>query len=259
MSVEVKNLSFAYKRREVLKNVSFSANDGEFVALLGPNGAGKTTLFRCILGFLNGYSGSVLCDGADMKTASVRERGALLAYIPQSGMPIFNHTVIDTVLMGTTRHGSIFAVPGKKQLETAEGALEKLGITHLRERGISELSGGERQMVLIARAVAQGAKALIMDEPAASLDLGNRHCVLSLARTLAREGYTVLMSMHDPEQALVFADCAIMLRGGEIIANGMADDVITEKLIHKVYGIDVEISSSKGGKGILFKSPEEKL
>jgi len=255
MSIEVKNLSFAYKQHEVLKNVSFKAENGQFVAVLGPNGAGKTTLFRCMLSFLKGYSGSILCAGIDIKNAPVREMGKLMAYIPQSGAAVFNHTVMDLVLMGTTRQLAPFSSPGKKQVEEAERAIEKLGITHLRSRGIANLSGGEMQLALIARAVAQGAQTLIMDEPAASLDLGNRHRVLSLSSSLAREGYTVLMSMHDPEQALVFADRAIMLFKGEILADGTADEVISEKLIYEVYGIDVKISSSDYGKGIFFKSP----
>jgi len=260
MSIDVKNLSFAYRQNEVLRDISFTANKGEFIALLGPNGTGKTTLFRCILGFLKGYDGQILCDGTDIKNASAREMARHMAYIPQSGALVFNHTVMGMVLMGTTGQKSVLGTPGRKQTEIAEAALQKLGIESLADRGCQELSGGETQLVLIARAVAQGATALIMDEPAASLDLGNRYRVLSLARSLSREGYTVLMSLHDPDQALVFADRAIMLHKGQIIADGEASSVITEKLILDIYGVSVKISNSdSGGKGIIFSAPDEKL
>ena len=257
MSIEVKNLSFSYRRSEILRNVSFTVSDGELVALLGPNGAGKTTLFRCILGFLKDFEGSVFCDGADVSQMGAREMARHIAYIPQSATPVFNHTVFETVLMGTNSQTGTLSTPGKQQIQAAEQALEKLGVSELKHRGCQTLSGGEAQLVLIARAVAQGARVLIMDEPSSNLDLGNKHSVLSLARQLSREGYTVLMSIHEPEQALVFADRAMMLCDGRIIADGGVDEVITEKLIKEVYGVSVMISNSNsGGKGIMFSSPD---
>lgn len=255
--IDVKNLFFSYKSHEVLKDVSFTVGAGEFIALLGPNGAGKTTLFRCILGFLKDYSGSITCDGAETKNISAKEMAKHIAYIPQSSVPVFNHTVLDVVLMGVTGQMSALSTPGKKERETAEAALEKLGVAELKNRGYRALSGGEAQLVLIARAIAQGAKHLIMDEPASSLDLGNRHRVLSLARTLSREGYTVLMSLHDPEQALVFANRAVMLQKGQIIADGAADEIITEKLIKDVYGVAVKIAqSNEDFRGVMYPPPE---
>ena len=254
MGIEVSNLSFSYGKREVLHDVSFTVGDGEFAALLGPNGAGKTTLFRCVLGFLRTFGGSVRCGDLDVKEASPRLLSKHMAYIPQSAAPVFNHTVIDTVLMGAAANSSPLRMPSKPQVESAERALERLGITELRNRGCRTLSGGEAQLVLIARALAQGASALVMDEPSANLDLGNRRRVLSLARDLSRDGYTVLMSIHDPELALVFAGRAMMLFDGRIIADGEVGDVITEKLIFDVYGVSVRVSNSDGGKGILFLS-----
>ena len=257
MSIEVRNLSFSYRRSEILHDVSFSINNGELVALLGPNGAGKTTLFRCILGFLKDFTGSVFCDGEDVMQMNVRDMACRIAYIPQSTTPVFNHTVFDTVLMGTNSHTKTLSTPGKSHVREAELALDKLGIFELRHRGCQTLSGGESQLVMIARAIAQGARVLIMDEPSSSLDLGNKHSVLSLVRQLSREGYTVLMSIHEPEQALVFADRAMMLCNGRIIADGKADEVITEQLIKDVYGVSVRISNSdSGGKGIMFSSPD---
>ena len=255
MGIEVKNLSYAYRRLEVLRDVSFALDSGVFTALLGPNGAGKTTLFRCILGFLKDFGGAISCDGLDVTKANARKLARHMAYIPQSTAPVFNHTVIDSVVMGTNCHAHALSTPGKAQMEAAEAALDKLGISELRNRGCRTLSGGEAQLVLIARALAQGAGALIMDEPSANLDLGNKHRVLALARKLSREGYTVIMSVHEPEQALVFADRAMMLSGGRIIADGAAGEVITEQLIFDVYGVNVKISgSADGGKGIIFSA-----
>ena len=255
MAISVNNLSFAYNRREVLHDLCFSVRDGEFAALLGPNGAGKTTLFRCILGFLKEYTGEISCEGQDVSGLGPRDLAKLMAYIPQSTTPVFNHTVLDMVLMGTNCHAGRLSTPCKAQVEAAELAIEKLGITELCNRGCRTLSGGEAQLVLIARAVAQGARTLIMDEPSANLDLGNKQLVLSLARGLSREGYTVFMSVHEPDQALVYADRALMLSEGRIIAEGAVNDVITESLIADVYGVKVTVSNSdSGGKGILYKS-----
>ena len=254
MGIDVNNLSFAFGRREVLHDVCFSINDGQFAAILGPNGAGKTTLFRCILGFLKDYTGNISCAGQDISALGPRYLAKLMAYIPQSATPVFNHTVLDMVLMGTNSHAGRLSTPGKAQTEAAELALEKLGIIDFRSRGCRTLSGGEAQLVLIARALAQGAKALIMDEPSANLDLGNKQRVLMLARQLSREGYTVLMSVHEPDQALVYADRALVLSNGRVIADGAVGDVITETLISDVYGVNVKISLEPNGKGILYSS-----
>ena len=259
MSIEVKNLSFSYRQHKVLDNVSFTVKGGEFAALLGPNGAGKTTLFRCMLGFLKDFSGSVICNGIDIASAGARRLAKLMAYIPQSASPAFNYTVVDTVLMGTNSSAGVFTIPGKAQKDAADYAIEKLGITELRNRGCRTLSGGEAQLVLIARAIAQGANILIMDEPSANLDLGNRHRVLSLARKLSRDGYTIIMSIHDPEQALVFADRAMMLSNGRIIADGAADEIIEERLIYDVYGVNVIVNNSRtGAKSVMFPALDDR-
>ncbi|MCD7948218.1 MAG: ABC transporter ATP-binding protein [Oscillospiraceae bacterium] len=256
MAIEVKNLSFAYHSNAVLHDVSLAVEDGQFLALLGPNGAGKSTLFRCVLGLSRDYAGLVLCDGMDIAQLRPAARARRMAYIPQSAPVAFNHTVFETVLMGTACQGGAFSVPGKKQAEMAEYAIDKLGITALHDRGCQALSGGEAQLVAIARALAQGAKTLVMDEPAVSLDLGNKHRVLTLTHTLSREGYTILMSLHDPEQALLFADRAVMLCKGRIVADGRADEVITGDLIRAVYGVDVTVKTGEdGGKGILYTPP----
>ena len=174
MSLCVNNLSFSYGPRQVLRNVSFQAQRGEVLSVLGPNGAGKSTLFRCMLGLLTPTSGGTQIDGRDVAHMGASQLSRAIAYIPQSHNPVFNFSVLDMVLMGTTAQLGRFSAPGATQRAQAEEALAQLGIAHLRDRGYCRISGGERQLVLIARAMAQQARILVMDEPSASLDFGNR-------------------------------------------------------------------------------------
>ena len=240
--IKVENLSFSYKTRRVLEDISFDANAGEVICLLGENGAGKTTLFRCIMGFLNNYAGDIKVYGKDLKNLSVRQIAEKIAYIPQAHEPIYNYTVSDIVLMGTTILVNGFQSPGKKELEGVYKVLEHLGIADLAERGYGELSGGERQLVLIARALAQKSKLLIMDEPTANLDFGNQIKVMKQAKSLAEQGYTILISTHNPEHALHFADKVLILDEGGITGYGAPASALTEKVISKVYGVVAEVT-----------------
>ena len=156
--MNIQDLQFSYGSHEVLKGVSYEAQLGEFISVLGPNGVGKSTLFRCMLGLLEPTSGSVTIDGRNIQDMTAAELSRHVAYIPQSHNPVFNFTVFDMVLMGTTAQLGRFASPGKAQHALAEAALERMGISHLRDRGCGNISGGERQLVLIARAIAQQAK-----------------------------------------------------------------------------------------------------
>ena len=248
MKLEVCNLSFAYGTHEVLRNVSFTLEQGEFLSVLGPNGVGKSTLFRCILGRLEGYSGSITSGGDDLKTMPRREMARRMAYIPQIHTPTFSYTVLDTVLMGTARQLSPFAQPGKAQVETAMAALERVGAAHLAQRDFSRLSGGEQQLVLLARALAQQARILIMDEPTSALDYGNQLRVLQLVRELAAEGYAVLLSTHNPQHALTFATQTLALVGGSVAALGRPDEVLTPELVGRLYGVDVIFEETAAGR-----------
>ena len=201
MSIDVRDLSFAYGKRQVLRQVSFRTRPGQLVAVLGPNGAGKSTLFRCILGFLPRYRGEIALCGHD---------------------PF---------------HG-----PGPSQQETADRVLETLGIRDLAARGINEISGGERQLALIARAMAQQAKILLMDEPTASLDYGNQFRLLRQVRQLADSGYTVLLSTHNPEHAFRFATDVLVLREGGVRAFGPAAETLTEELLREIYRIPLTVA-----------------
>ena len=251
MSLAVSDLCFAYDRRPILQGVSFSLGEGQLVALLGANGAGKTTLFRCILGLNEGYEGSITVDGGEVSTLTPRQLSHRIAYIPQIHYPAFQYSVLEMVLMGTTHRLSPVGAPGTHEEAAALDALRSLGIGHLASRDYGKLSGGEQQMVLIARALVQGTKLLLMDEPTASLDYGNQLRVLAAVRQLTREGYTVLLSTHDPQHALTYSGRILALSGGTLIADGAPRDALTPALIRTLYGVDAVFSPD--GKYILPK------
>ena len=243
MSLQVNDLRFSYGDREVLKGISFETKYGEFVSVLGPNGVGKSTLFRCILGLMQPGGGAVRVDGDDIGDLTPAQLARRMAYIPQSHNPLFNFSVLDMVLMGTTSQLGRFAAHGKVQERMALEALERMGILHLKDRGCSHISGGERQLVLMARAIAQQAKILIMDEPSANLDFGNKMRVMKTVKGLTEDGYTIIQSTHDPDQAYLYSDRILALHGGKVLAWGTPRDVMTESLISTLYGVDVEVCS----------------
>ncbi len=246
MSIEVQNLSFSYGDRQVLHDISFSVGRGEFLSILGPNGVGKSTLFRCVLGLLSGYTGTVTIDGLDARTMSIREAAKHIAYIPQSSRPIFNYSVFDIILMGRTSGLSTFRSPGKRDREKCEWAMEKVGISHLAQRCFHRLSGGEQQLVLIARALVQDAPCLMLDEPTANLDFGNQLLVLERARELAREGYTVIQTTHHPEQSYQYSDRILAIQDGRVYTEGTPGEVLNARTMKALYGVDVEVVSLHG-------------
>lgn len=245
MSIKVQNLTFSYGDKETLHNVEFSSEDGDLTAVLGPNGAGKSTFFKCILGFLKANTGKILLNGKDMKTLTRAEIAKEIAYIPQSITPTFNYTVLDTVLMGTTNSLKAFESPSAAQKAHAVEILDSLGIAHLSYRGCGNISGGERQLVLLARALIQNAKILLMDEPTANLDYGNQYKVMKRISALAKQDYTVIFSTHDPNQALLHATRIFVLRNGSTVINGAPEQVLTEAKLSELYGIDISLKKVK--------------
>ena len=241
--MHVKDLRFAYGDHEVLGGISFDTEYGQFISVLGPNGVGKSTLFRCLLGLSTPTGGEVTVDGEKISHLSPAQLARKMAYIPQSHHPLFNFSVLDMVLMGTTSQLGRFAAPGKTQEKMALAALERMGIMHLKDRGCSHISGGERQLVLIARAIAQQAKILVMDEPSANLDFGNKLRVMKTVKGLTEDGYTIIQSTHDPEQAYLYSDKILALHGGRVLSWGTPQEVMTESLISTLYGVDVEVCS----------------
>jgi iron complex transport system ATP-binding protein len=239
--LEVAGLAFGYRGRTVGHDVSFSLEGGEVVCLLGPNGGGKTTLFKTILGLLPALGGTVAVDGERLASWPRARVARVLGYVPQAQLGVFPFTVREVVLMGRTAHIGAFATPSRRDVGVAEATLETLGIAHLAERPYTEVSGGERQMTLVARALAQEAQVLVMDEPTASLDFGNQVRVLSRVRELARRGIGVILSTHDPDQAFACADRVAVLHGGTLVGVGPPDTTITPARLRAVYGVEVEV------------------
>ena len=241
MRLEVKDLSFSYGDNKVLNNVSFSSSGGEAIAVLGPNGVGKSTFFKCILGFLPIRKGKIEIEGKDVSIMKGKELSKYIAYIPQSSNPVFNHTVLDSVAMGMNNQIGLFSVPGEKEREKAAAALDRLGILKLKDRGCLNISGGERQLMLIARAMVQDARIIVMDEPTSSLDYGNSYRVMETIMSLSKDGYTILFSTHDPDAAMRYSDRVIAFYKGEIIRDGKPSTVLNTDVLSTLYSINVAI------------------
>lgn len=254
MIFEVKDLSFSYEysknsrdsrnkgdAKKVLKNISFELRDGDFACILGPNGTGKSTLFKCILNRLQKYDGDVIIDGTNVKNMNYRTLSKYMAYIPQTFDNVYDFTVSETVLFGTAGSMNAFEAPKKEQEEKCIEALRKVGMEEFYDRSMNKLSGGEKQMVYIARAVAQNAKMLIMDEPTSALDFGNQIKALECIQGLSKEGYIVLTSTHDPQQALQYSNKTLAIKSGQVLGFGNTRDIINEELLTELYNQDIRI------------------
>ena len=241
MLLEIEGLSGGYGSGDVVKDVSCSADAGEILCLVGPNGCGKTTLFRLLLGMLQQSAGSIRIDGRDTSALSQRELAQLVAYIPQYHTPVFSYTVLDVVMMGRAAHFSAFSAPRAADREAAFAALEKLHIAQLANKSYMSLSGGQRQMAIIARAICQSARLLVMDEPAATLDFANHQRLMDVAVELAARGYCVVMSTHAPEDPASIGSRVLLMRGGRVAAFGAPGEVITPENLERVYGIEMDV------------------
>ena len=225
MSIEVKDLSFAYGEHEVLHGVSFKAKAGEFLSILGPNGVGKSTLFRCVLGLLRDYKGSITVEGRDAKSLSIRETAKLIAYIPQSSHPAFNYSVRDIVLMGTTSGLGTFSTPKKEDLRRVDEALRTVGMYEYRLHAPHLLSGGQKQRVAIAGVIAMRPDCLVLDEATAMLDPIGREKVMRTVHRLNDDyGITVVQITHYMEEAAT-ADRVVVMSAGRVVMEGTPKEV----------------------------------
>jgi iron complex transport system ATP-binding protein len=247
LALEVQDLSFAYGDHTVLRDISFCLEEGKFLGMLGPNGAGKSTLFRCILGLEKKHSGKIMINGEGTEKKRPVDLARKIAYVPQTHSLAFNYSALDMVIMGTAAQGRDWSVPQHREKRAAEEALELLGIAELRFRGFRHLSGGEQQLVLIARALVQQAKLLIMDEPTANLDYGNQLRILAHIKGLSAHGYSIILSTHNPDHAFLFADQVMALHNNRIAASGPPGEVLTADLIALLYGIPVYIRQDETG------------
>ncbi len=247
-ALEAHGVTFSYGRRLVLDGVSLSAPRGRVLSLLGPNGCGKSTLIKIMLGLLRPQGGRVWLDGCEVSRLSIRERARRMAYVPQAHTLSFPYRVRDVVLMGRFAHRHLFQQTySAHERRLAHGAMERLGIAHLADRIYTEISGGERQLALIARAVAQGAAILMMDEPVSGLDYGNQLRLLREVRALAEEGFTVLKSTHFPDHAFLSSDAVVLMHQGKVLAQGSPDEAMTRDRLHLLYGVEVNILTQEGG------------
>lgn len=250
MILEGRNLTIGYSDRVVGENLDVALAKGEVLALLGPNGGGKTTLLKTLLGLLVPKAGEVRLGDRPLGSYSSRERARLAAYVPQSHNATFAFSVEAIVLMGRTAHGNLFSRPTAADRAVAARVLERFGIAHLAERPYTMISGGERQLVLLARALAQEPHFIVLDEPTASLDFGNQGKVMREIRALAASGHGVLFTTHDPNHALRAADRAFLLRAGARLSEGPVTGVLNREQLEALYDAPVDvITDSATGAG----------
>jgi iron complex transport system ATP-binding protein len=245
--LRVESLAFGFPGRTIGRDVSFELGAGEVMCVLGPNGGGKTTLFRTVLGLLASHDGKILLDGRAIDSLSRQEIARLIGYVPQGHSGYFAYTMRDFVLMGRTAHVGIFSTPSKQDLEVADRALASLGMAQLAARPITEVSGGERQLALVARALAQEPRLLVLDEPTAGLDFGNQVRVLERIAALAQTGIAILFSSHDPDHAFLCAQRALLLAEGRALEIGAPRDVIRPDTLQRLYGVSVQVLPLAGG------------
>jgi iron complex transport system ATP-binding protein len=246
---EVDSLSFTYGRVPLIDDLKLTIGEGGVIALLGPNGSGKTTLLKLLLGLLKPKQGVIRLRGKELHEIGRRELARQLAYVPQVHREAFGFHVFDVVLMGRMPHSSFFSSYGDKDKQIVWDALEKLGILHLAERPYTEISGGERQLTLIARALAQGVRVFVMDEPTNGLDYGNQVRLLERVGLLADEGYTFVFTSHHPEHALAIADRVVMMQGGAIIRDGAPFSTVTPEKLAELYGLPARLFESGANRG----------
>jgi iron complex transport system ATP-binding protein len=243
MRLEARDLAFGYPGHPVGRGVSLAFEAGEVVCLLGPNGGGKTTFFKTLLGLLSPQGGAVFVDGADLARLARAEVARRLSYVPQAHAGYFPFSVRDVVLMGRTAHLGVFSAPSRHDREVADDAIARMGLAHLAEAEYTRISGGERQLALVARALAQEGRIVIMDEPTANLDFGNQVRVLEQVRALAATGIGVVMSTHDPDQVFLCADRVALFHRGTLLQNDTPERAVTADTLRLVYGVEVRIES----------------
>ncbi len=245
MTLAAEALAFGYPGHPVGRDVSLALAPGEVVCLLGPNGGGKTTLFKTMIGLLKPQGGRVTIDSQDIRHWPPRRLAQAIGYVPQAHAGYFPFTVEDVVLMGRTAHVGVFSAPSRRDRALAAEALHTLGLSHLAGQVYTRISGGERQLALIARALAQAPRILVMDEPTASLDFGNQLRVLARVAALARGGMTVVLSTHDPDHAFHIADRVAMLHAGRMVRLGPPAEAVTRDSLREVYGVEIDVVDVK--------------
>ena len=238
---EVKNISFSYDGEEIFDDISFSIEKGDVLCILGPNGTGKTTLIKCLNGLHDVDSGEIIVNGQNLKKLSFSEISRHIGYIPQSHVPSFPFKVLDVVVMGRAPYLNLTDSPKEKDIDIAVNALRTLGIEHLKDKEYTNLSGGERQLVFLARVLCQQPDILILDEPTSHLDFGNQIKLLEIIENLSKSGLSIIMSSHFPDHAFLSSTKVAIMKDKKFIDFGTPEDIVTEENLKKAYSIDVKL------------------
>lgn len=249
MELKAEGLSTGYGGKVCLRDVSFSLGEGEVLAVLGPNGSGKTTLFKAIMRFLPLLGGSLALDRRDATAMPLREFASQVSYIPQQHVPAFPYTVREMVLMGRSGHIGAFSSPRKADHAAVDDALRLLRMERLADRRYTEISGGERRLALIARAICQDARLLVMDEPSSDLDYANQQLVQDTVARLQERGYGIILSTHAPEYPYSVATTALLLQGGRVVAQGPPAESLTAATLTEAFGVPMDVVSVRDSGG----------
>ena len=237
IALAVSDLRFSYENGSpVWSDVTLDVHEGEVLSILGPNGTGKSTLMRCMANLISPDTGKVTIGGTNIRKLGRREIARAIAFVPQSHTPVFAFSALNIVVMGRTAHISPFASPSAKDYEAARQAMETFGISHLADKPYNKTSGGERQLIMFARAVAQEARILLLDEPTSHLDFGNQIRTLELVKGLAEQGLAVVMTTHFPDHALAYSKRTALIAEGKMLGYGPTNEVVHNKSLTRLYG-----------------------
>jgi iron complex transport system ATP-binding protein len=252
--IKLENISFTYRseNNHVLRTLSLEVRRGDITAILGPNGIGKTTLLHLILGWIKADSGAIYLDDKKQEEYSRREMGRLIGLVPQDEHITFEYSLLEYVLLGRSPHLHSLESPGKKDYNAAMIALEKVGLENLATRPVTHLSGGEKQLVLVARSLAQEPRILLLDEPMSNLDIANKIKLIEVLRSLKKDGVTILFTSHEPEVAAGISNYLILMGNDNTIEHGTTDKVLSSESLSRIYGITVKVADYEGKKIVIW-------